>query len=76
MPSLSQIIEHMNNDVELQFLQQCTTKMKDKKRPKETEISFVTQAVDCNELARGDKTGLVVWVSREKYNKAISELTK
>lgn len=74
MPKLSQIIDKMDDDVEVQFLQQCTTRIKDKKRPKETEISFVTQAIDCNEFARGDKTGIVIWVSRDKYNKAIIEL--
>lgn len=74
MPSISEIIEYMNNDVEIQFLQECTTRVKDKKRPKETEVSFVTNSVDCNELARGDKTGIVIWVSREKFNKAVSNL--
>lgn len=76
MPTISEILQEMDNEADIQFLQQCITKFKDKKRPVETEISFVTQAVNCNELMNGDKTGIVIWVSREKYNKAISNLSK
>lgn len=74
MADLSDILKEMDNNVKLQFLQDSVVQIKDKKRTKDTEITFATCEVDCNEFARGDKTGMVIWFSREEFNAAVAKL--
>ena len=49
-------------------------KVADKKRTNDTEITFATCEVDCNSFGRGNKAGIVIWVGKDEYNKAIQKL--
>lgn len=60
-----------NEKIEYQQIRRCITSAKDKKRDKCTEISFVTDAVNANDIASGDgKVGLVIWIDRADYSEA------
>lgn len=74
MAKLSDIIAEMNDDVKVQFLHEPVVKVADKKRTADTEITFATGEVDCNSFYEGKKVGIVVWVDRDEYNKAITKL--
>ena len=76
MAKLSDILKEMGDDVRVQFLSQSVVDVKDKKRTKDTEITFATAEVDCNSFARGNKSGIVIWVDNDKYNAAIEKLNK
>lgn len=76
MAKLSDILKEMNDDFRVQFLPQSVVKVADKKRTKYTEITFATEEVDCNSFARGNKSGIVIWVDNDKYNTAIEKLNK
>lgn len=66
-----------NDNIEFQRLGDCLTSIKEKKRDKCTELSFVTQAITPTEVAMGSgKIGLVVWVDREIMAKAYDEAAK
>lgn len=76
MAKLSDILKEMKDDVNVQFLSQSVVKVVDKKRTNDTEITFATGEVDCNSFGRGSKSGIVIWVDNDKYNKAIKKLNK
>lgn len=75
MPKLSEIINEMQDDVKVQFLNESMVSIKDKKRTSDTEITFATSEVDANEWCNDKKTAVIVWVDKEKYNQAIINLT-
>ena len=74
MPSLSELLIEIEDDVKVQFLGECQVKVQDKKRTADTEITFATNEVNCNDFFRGDKVGIVIWASRTKYNNAMRKL--
>ena len=74
MAKLSDILKEMNDDVKVQFLSQSVVRFADKKRTKDTEITFATNEVDCNSFGCGNKSGIVIWVDNDKYNAAIEKL--
>ena len=76
MAKLSDILKEMGDEVKVQFLSQSVVSVKDKKRTKDTEITFATNEVDCNSFFRGNKSGIVIWVDNDKYNEAIEKLNK
>lgn len=58
----------------VQFVNTSFLSAKDKKRTKDTEITFATAEINSTELCNETgKVGIVVWVDREDYNKAISK---
>ena len=66
-----------NDNLEFQKLGDCLTSVKEKKRDKCTELSFVTQAITPTEVAIGTgKIGLVVWVDQDVMSKAYDEAAK
>lgn len=73
MAKLSEIIAELNDDVTVQFLNQSMVSIKDKKRTKDTEITFATKVISANDFD-GDETALIVWVSKSKFNNAIKNL--
>lgn len=74
MAVLSDIIKEMGNNVNVQFLTECSVDIKNKKKTQDTEITFATNEVDCNTFLNGDKVGMVIWFSREDYNSAVTKL--
>lgn len=76
MAKLSDILREMGDDLRVQFLSESVVKVTDKKRTKDTEITFATAEVDCNSFGRGNKSGIVIWVDNDKYNAAIEKLNK
>lgn len=69
-------------DIKFQYLHQCVTNVRTvervgKKRvPRHTLVTFATQECEpSNFLGRGemDQVGIVVWIPREDYNKAVGE---
>ena len=76
MAKLSDILKEMGDEVKVQFLSQSVVSVKDKKRTKDTEVTFATNEVDCNSFGMGNKSGIVIWVDNDKYNEAIEKLNK
>lgn len=75
MAHIGDILKGIPGDVDLQFLHQCMTSAKEKKRDKCTEISFVTTAVNTSDLfASNKKLGIVIWVDTEDYNSSLQNL--
>lgn len=75
MASIAEAITEVFNKGKLhgvQYLEQSMVKSKDKKIPHEhTEVTFVTEMADTNELCKiGDKLAVIVWVDREEFRKA------
>ncbi len=68
--SLSKILSKIEDNVKVQFLAESLVNIKDKKRTKDTEITFATQEVDCNSWINGRKTAIVVWVDIDEFNEA------
>lgn len=63
-----------NDNLEFQKLHDCLTSVKEKKRDKCTELSFLTQAITPNDVAMGTgKIGLVVWVDQDVMSKAYED---
>jgi len=73
MAKLSDILNEMNNECTVQFLNSSVVNVVDKKRTKDTELTFATSEITCNSFD-GDKVGIVVWLSRDKYNDAVKNL--
>lgn len=75
MAHIADILKEMKADILVQFLNECTVKVVDKKRTADTEITFATNTINCNEFySDTDKTGIVLWVSKKEYNEVISKL--
>lgn len=72
--SLSKAISKIESNVTVQYLSTSLVNIKDKKRTKDTEITFATGEVTTDSWINGDKTALIVWVDRNEFNKAISEV--
>lgn len=55
----------------IQYLEQCTTKVKDKSKPHDhSEVTFVTEEMNANDYTYGSsKLGVIVWVDREEFVK-------
>ncbi len=68
--SLSKILSKIEGNVKVQFLAESLVNIKDKKRTKDTEITFATQEVDCDSWFNGGKTAIVVWVDIDEFNEA------
>lgn len=62
-----------DNKLGIQFLSECMTSIKEKKRPhKHVEITMVTDAVTpLFALGKSDKIGIVVWIDKDAYQQAI-----
>lgn len=66
-----------NDNIEFQKLGDCLTSVKEKKRYKCTELSFLTQAITPTEIAIGTgKVGLIVWVDQDVISKAYDKAEK
>ncbi len=77
MAKLTDILKEIGDEsITLQFLGDSTINIKDKKRTKDTEITFATSAVDCNSFIGGDKAGIVLWVDKNEYNSAVAKLNQ
>lgn len=78
MPGLVELLSCVGNDnIEFQKLGDCLTNVKEKKRDKCTELSFLTQEITPTEVAMGTgKIGLVIWVDRDVMAKAYDEAAK
>lgn len=78
MTGLVELLACVGNDnIEFQKLHDCLTSVKEKKRDKCTELSFLTQAITPNDVAMGSgKIGLVVWVDQDVMSKAYEDANK
>lgn len=73
MAKLSDILSKMNDECNVQFLNSSMVSVVDKKKTKDTEITFATTEITCNSFD-GDKVGIVVWLSRDKYNETVKSI--
>lgn len=54
----------------VQFLRECLTGAKDKKREAACELSFLTKEITTNNVVNNDgKVGFILWVDREELAK-------
>lgn len=72
--SLSKILAEIEENVTVQQLSASLVSIKDKKRAKDTEITFATNEVDTQSWMKGRKTALIVWVDIDEYNAATNKL--
>lgn len=64
-----------DENISHQQLGGCITSVKDKKRDKCTEISFVTDAITTTEIARRTgKVGIVIWIDRDQYQRVFDKI--
>ncbi|AUR83638.1 hypothetical protein NVP1038O_28 [Vibrio phage 1.038.O._10N.286.51.C2] len=76
MPKLSDVLSKIEENVSVQFLSQSLVKCVDKKRTKDTEVTFATADNDTNGiLSSSGKEAIIVWVDRGEFNRAMSELS-
>ncbi|CAL9956389.1 hypothetical protein VPHK24_0017 [Vibrio phage K24] len=76
MPKLSDVLSKIEDNVSVQFLSQSLVKCADKKRTKDTEVTFATAENDTNGiLSNSGKEAIIVWVDREQFNIAMNELS-
>ena len=71
--SLSKALAEIENNVTVQYLSNSIVNIKDKKRSRDTEITFATNEVNTDSWIKGNKTAIIVWVDRDEYNSAISK---
>lgn len=78
MPGIVELLTCVGNEnIEFQKLNSCITSVKEKKRDKCTELSFLTQAITPTDIAMGSaKVGLVIWVDQSVIEKAYEEASK
>ncbi|AUR89606.1 hypothetical protein NVP1127O_14 [Vibrio phage 1.127.O._10N.286.52.E12] len=76
MAKLSDVLSKIEDNVSVQFLSQSLVKCEDKKRTKDTEVTFATAENDTNGiLSNSGKEAIIVWVDREQFNSAMNELS-
>jgi len=71
--SLSKAIAEIEENVTVQYLSTALVSIKDKKRTKDTEITFSTNEVNTNSWMNGNKTAIIIWVDIDEFNKAITK---
>ena len=71
--SLSKAIAEIEENVVVQYLSTALVSIKDKKRTKDTEITFSTNEVNAKSWMNGNKTAIIVWVDIDEFNKAITK---
>jgi hypothetical protein len=69
--SLSKALAEIEENVTVQYLSTSIVNIKDKKRTKDTEITFATDEVTCDSWMNGKKTAIIVWVDIDQFNAAI-----
>ena len=69
--SLSKALAEIEENVTVQYLSTSLVNIKDKKRTKDTEITFATGEVTCDSWMNGKKTAIIVWVDIDEFNAAI-----
>lgn len=58
------------NKANLQFLHECMSGIKQRRKPLCSEVSFLTDAINPGNVARGDgMVGYVLWIDRETLRK-------
>ena len=69
--NLLELIEKVGVDnISVQAIQSSMVKCADKKRTKDTEITIATNEINSTEIfSNTGKVGIVMWISREDYNK-------
>jgi len=71
--SLSKALAEIEENVTVQYLSTALVSIKDKKRTKDTEITFATDEVDADSWLKGKKTAIIIWVDIDEFNKAIAK---
>lgn len=72
MASLSKVLEKIEENVTVQFLNQSLVKVTDKKRTNDTEVTFATSENNANGIYSGSgKTAIIVWVDKDEFNSAM-----
>ena len=71
--SLSKAIAEIEENVTVQYLSTALVSIKDKKRTKDTEITFSTNEVNAKSWMNGNKTAIIIWVDIDEFNKAITK---
>ena len=69
-----ELLENIGEDnLRLQYVNNSFLTSKDKKRTKDTEITFATSEINTTQLCSNTgKVGIIVWVDREDYNNSLS----
>lgn len=72
---LTELLQKIGDEnVQVQMLDNSTVSVEDKNRTNDVEVTFATHNTNCNEFYTGKgKVGLVVWIDREDWNKAIKK---
>jgi len=71
--SLSKALAEIEENVTVQYLSTAFVSIKDKKRTKDTEITFATNEVNTDSWMNGKKTAIIIWVDIDEFNKAITK---
>ena len=69
--SLSKALAEIEENVTVQYLSTALVNIKDKKKTKDTEITFATSEVNTQSWMTGKKTAIIVWVDIDEFNEAI-----
>lgn len=69
MAKLSSVLAAIEDNVSVQFLTESMIKAVDKKRTKDTEVTFATAENDTSGLYSGNgKTAIIIWVDPDEFN--------
>ena len=71
---LLELIKLIGEDnIKVQAVNRSVVNVKDKKRTNDTEVTIATSEVNTNDIATNSgKVGLIVWISRNDYNKYLN----
>lgn len=77
MAKLSEIIGKIEENVNVQFLSASLVKSVDKKKTKDTEVTFATTENNTNGIySNQGKEAIIVWVDRDEFNNAMNDINK
>ncbi len=70
--TLTELIKKVGEEnIHVEYINQCITGVKERKKLGGTEISFLTEAVCTNDIVLGEADiGIVLWVPKNKWPKA------
>lgn len=71
---LLELIKMIGEDnIKVQAVNSSVVNVKDKKRTNDTEITIATNELSANDvMTNNGKVGLIVWISRNDYNKHLN----
>ena len=77
--TLTEILTAIGDDsITVQFLNESTILVKDKKRTKDTEITFCTNQTNAANFLSGslEKLGIIIWIDRSDWDESVAKLSE